>query len=136
MFKNMKLSAKMTLMGAGIALAMVILSVIVYRSNVKVKEELVNVQTRNEQNEAVMLSMEDLLNLNLGSMEAFFNRESGTISKEWLDSRKEEIANLTKSIEMVIKAADTPEEKEWAKGLRENAEKLFPVVTEKTRSAC
>ncbi|MFC1651462.1 methyl-accepting chemotaxis protein, partial [Candidatus Latescibacterota bacterium] len=85
---------------------------------------------RNIQNENVMLSMESLLNLNLNAMELIIDRESGEVNKEQLDSINEAVSFLTAAFDKIDKDADTPTEIEWAKDLRSNAEKLFPVITE------
>ena len=115
MFKNMKLAAKMTLMGAGIVLALGVLGFIVYYANSSVKDALEIDSERTQELTLAQKMCEHQLLLILAGMDAIIDRESGEIEDELLTEINSAAAFLTDNQTNLEEFADTGEEKEWAK---------------------
>ncbi|MFC1552778.1 hypothetical protein ACFL6P_09485, partial [Candidatus Latescibacterota bacterium] len=129
MFKNMKLSAKMFFMGAGIVLALGVLGFIVYYANTSISSALTVSDERYNQLELVQEMREHQLTLMLAAMDAIVDKESGEIDKELTDAFADVSAFFDENLPLLHEYADTAEEKDLANNIGEYYEHLIQGIT-------
>lgn len=127
----MTIKLKMTIMGAGIVAALLLMSLTTYISYVRVEDSVAEMSLRTDQLELVSNMRQRQTELILNAMDAIIDKSEGKVSEERLKEIDDNSKYLNDNISNLVKSADTQEEKASVKVIQREFNKLVEGIRTK-----